>query len=495
MKFGGLYFLILAIAAIGLYAAARGEGIRGAPDHTKAVLPTEAKAALPGDRAGVSADTALLSEDRAKASAIQPEARTNIPTLPMQIRLRVFSLESISELSIESASEYGSRASDTAVPDMLRVWDDEGVCIYSVDHIRLTARGNQLFLDGEEIAAPLSLYPARDAPVTAQSGSQSRAKKRMSVSTRTAPIRFRAARASRVFTAHSIQIFAHGGELIVIAALPLEDYIAGVLAVEAGPYASLPRDQAAQYLAAQSVACRSYAIYYLQDGRRHRNKYFDYEYCDSTHCQAWRDHAEAYPEIVLSAMRATRGMALRDAAGVRYAPGFYSSTAAASTVLPSEVWGGTELDIFFEPVTNRLPGEPEFLNKRSPFARWEWREKKETFRAFARNAFAAAWDGAPLRVEYSARGAARRIRFSANDRESILGYRFRDEYCRARGWGTLCSLHFSVRLEGDSIVFSGSGLGHGVGLCQYGAMELARRSWTWEQILRFYYPRLRCAEQ
>ena len=37
-------------------------------------------------------------------------------------------------------------------------------------------------------------------------------------------------------------------------------------------------------------------------------------------------------------------------------------------------------------------------------------------------------------------------------------------------------------------VFEGGGFGHGAGLSQAGAMDLAQRGWGLQQILRHYYP-------
>jgi stage II sporulation protein D len=42
--------------------------------------------------------------------------------------------------------------------------------------------------------------------------------------------------------------------------------------------------------------------------------------------------------------------------------------------------------------------------------------------------------------------------------------------------------------EGDQLQFDGVGMGHGVGLCQYGAQELAGRGKSFEDILSWYYP-------
>ena len=57
----------------------------------------------------------------------------------------------------------------------------------------------------------------------------------------------------------------------------------------------------------------------------------------------------------------------------------------------------------------------------------------------------------------------------------------------------LPSDRFDVILERDNtggilrIVFNGSGYGHGVGMCQCGAIGMSRNGYTYDQILRRYY--------
>ncbi len=51
----------------------------------------------------------------------------------------------------------------------------------------------------------------------------------------------------------------------------------------------------------------------------------------------------------------------------------------------------------------------------------------------------------------------------------------------------LRSTFFSVAPEGDAIILKGRGYGHGVGLCQEGAMTMAAKGFTYRQIISFYY--------
>jgi stage II sporulation protein D len=55
----------------------------------------------------------------------------------------------------------------------------------------------------------------------------------------------------------------------------------------------------------------------------------------------------------------------------------------------------------------------------------------------------------------------------------------------------LRSTFFSVSVNGDSVLLSGRGYGHGVGLCQEGAMVMSVKGFTFEDIIRFYYPGVR----
>ncbi|HBE02730.1 MAG: hypothetical protein A2096_13865 [Spirochaetes bacterium GWF1_41_5] len=65
--------------------------------------------------------------------------------------------------------------------------------------------------------------------------------------------------------------------------------------------------------------------------------------------------------------------------------------------------------------------------------------------------------------------------------------RFRLIVNRKMGWHYLKSNLFTIKQSGANYHIYGNGLGHNVGLCQYGAVELARRGRNWRQILDFYY--------
>ena len=70
----------------------------------------------------------------------------------------------------------------------------------------------------------------------------------------------------------------------------------------------------------------------------------------------------------------------------------------------------------------------------------------------------------------------------------IKGNEIRSIIRNADGKSILWSTMFDVSLKSNSVELSGNGFGHGVGLCQWGAIALSRKGWDFEEILNHYYP-------
>lgn len=76
------------------------------------------------------------------------------------------------------------------------------------------------------------------------------------------------------------------------------------------------------------------------------------------------------------------------------------------------------------------------------------------------------------------------ILMSKKDNVAISGVQFR----KAVGYGLIKSTNFTVKKTKNEISFSGSGNGHGVGLCQWGAKQRALDGFSCIEILSYYYP-------
>jgi stage II sporulation protein D len=179
---------------------------------------------------------------------------------------------------------------------------------------------------------------------------------------------------------------------------------------------------------------------------RHRGA----DVCDLTHCQVYVGHAGA--ERFLRAARATAGRVLRFD-GVRVPAPFHSACG-----------GHTEPgDGFFAASAPHLTGISDGgLCRASPSFRWEVRLTPRDLMLL----------GAPV------------IRASTRA-ERVALYRLAGSRL---GWNVLRSARVAIRRVGSDIVVRGEGLGHGVGLCQWGAEALARQGRTAEEILTYYFP-------
>ena len=84
----------------------------------------------------------------------------------------------------------------------------------------------------------------------------------------------------------------------------------------------------------------------------------------------------------------------------------------------------------------------------------------------------------------TATGRAERVEVTAGGRTASLAA---VDLRQRLGFERLPSLAFDVRADGRAFVLDGRGRGHGAGLCQWGAAELAREGQGYREILARYY--------
>lgn len=262
-----------------------------------------------------------------------------------------------------------------------------------------------------------------------------------------------------------------GGQTVAVGALsggpiarvPLELYVARVLAGEAEPGAP---DATMQALA---VAIRTYAVF---NAGRHGRDGFDL--CDTTHCQVPRAPFAATRQAAM----ATTGQILT----YRGAPAeiFYSASCGGRSVSASEMWPRATLP-YLRSVEDDVHDEND-----------EWTVEftlDEIHEALTR----AGFEGSRLRdLDVAGRtdsGRVARLELSGMRPDEIAGDRFRI----AVGARRLQSTAFSLRRRGDRVTFTGRGYGHGVGMCVIGAGRRARRGESLAKILGHYYPGLELA--
>ena len=268
--------------------------------------------------------------------------------------------------------------------------------------------------------------------------------------------------------------------LRLVNVLPMEAYLAGVLACE------LPGSWHVEAFKAQCIAARTYALI----SRNTRTRY-DFDVYDSTSSQVYggmdRETAKTW-----EAVSATRGVvaAYGDAAGKPVLlRTYYSSTCGGETASAGSAFGGGTPVPLAGGVACTYCG-------RSPKYRWPEvvLTKRQVGDALRRSGSASLVKlGDIQRVEVAERtsrdGRAQRIRVVDAAGQSVL---LRAGYWRIlMGAGKVPSTWFEIEDRGDRIALTGGrGYGHGVGMCQWGAGYLAAHGKTGEEIIRYYYPKV-----
>jgi len=257
--------------------------------------------------------------------------------------------------------------------------------------------------------------------------------------------------------------FARPGGGYTVTTLPMETYIARVLAGEAA------RDSRPAALEALAITVRTF---FLANRGRHRADGFDV--CDQTHCQVVRT-ADAATD---RAAQATAGrVLLRDGAPASV---FYNASCGGRTEKPSNVWPGAEDPPF-------LPSRDDDACEGAPAWTAEI-DERDLLRALR----AAGFSGDRLRrvriASMSASGRVASLALEGLRPDRISGQHLRVAVGRTLGWQHIKSTSFELRRDDEVYRFSGHGYGHGVGLCVIGSTRLAERGVSAEAILARYFP-------
>ena len=254
---------------------------------------------------------------------------------------------------------------------------------------------------------------------------------------------------------------------IIINRVSIVDYLASVVAGEMGG------DEEAA-LMAQAIISRTWVL-------THLNAHDTTDLCDLTHCQSYNGVDTETPAAI-RATKKTEGLIV--AYEGEPAMVFYHSSAGGMTTSPKYVWKGPDIP-YLVPVLEIYQGRD--LSAGSPHRSWEWRVSRDELLGMLSVSFGETY----RTVSISGRdpsGRAMSILLSGKEDRTISGEELRIASGREFGWGCLKSTLFDLRIDGGEYVFSGKGLGHGVGLSQWGAMELARSGLTAEEIVLFYFP-------
>ena len=260
-----------------------------------------------------------------------------------------------------------------------------------------------------------------------------------------------------------IQLVRRGKGLLLVNHVDLEEYVKGVVPAEVNSAWHT------EMLKVQAIATRTYALYqHMLSATR------DYDVVASTQDQVYRGR-HGIDERVIQAVESTRGLVVAYQGAPIYAA--FSSTAAGITEDAMNVWSK---DLPY------LKGVECPFDLESPFYQWKASVKLDTLEKNLRQrGFAVGTISAITPLAYSRAGRVATIRIVHSSGELTL----RGEDLRKTvGYTVVPSTQFTIDSVGQDVVFSGYGAGHAVGLCQWGAKELAELGYSFSSILRYYYP-------
>lgn len=260
-----------------------------------------------------------------------------------------------------------------------------------------------------------------------------------------------------------VEVSAADRGLLVVNELPLEEYLVGLINCE------ISSAWPVEAVKAQAVIARSYAIYQMQARRgapyQLESSVMDqvYEGADAEDSRAARGVQETAGEVLTFDGRTIQA--------------FYHSNCAGHTENSRNVWGTS---------VPYLQGVPcGYCEEENPI-KWDLSLPLRKVEGQLR---AAGFQVSGIReIKVRGRNESGRVQEvvveSSRGRSAIPGVAFR----KALGYGVVKSTNFELRVSGDDLLVSGSGSGHGVGLCQWGAKGRADEGFDYREILSYYYP-------
>lgn len=286
-----------------------------------------------------------------------------------------------------------------------------------------------------------------------------------------------------------VNVYRTTAGLTVMNRVPLESYVAGVVGQEMGPR----RDDERQALLAQTIVSRTFVI---RNRGRWEGEGFD----------AWADtRDQVYPGVagessqIWDAVRATAGKVIEYHG--QPIDAYFHSTCGGKTAAPEEAFRTAARPPYLKPVSDASGGGHSYCDI-SP--RWQWREEwdGQTLRTILTRTLAQVMavpgDGLPpitdvqvTKTSSSGRVAELRIAFGHSDVR--IGAADVRSVLRPQPDRVLQSsvVSLDVTKSGGTVtrlVAVGHGSGHGVGMCQWGAIGRARAGQSYEKILATYYP-------
>ena len=254
----------------------------------------------------------------------------------------------------------------------------------------------------------------------------------------------------------------------------IDEYLYGVVSAE------MPASFHEEALKAQATVARTYTIYKILNGSKHEGA----DICDSASCcQAWISKEDRYAKWneaerennwgkIVKAVESTKGQIITYEGSPINA--FFHSNSGGTTETPTNVWGGTNYPYL---QTVETSGEEAYTQYSSNviLTKNEVIQKIKEFYSDCEINFEN--ENEVQILEYTESGRVKTIKFGNKEISGV----------EARTIFGLRSAKFTVKVEGNNVIFEVLGYGHGVGMSQTGADSMAKLGNDYQTIIKHYY--------
>lgn len=283
----------------------------------------------------------------------------------------------------------------------------------------------------------------------------------------------------------TVEFHAEGPGFLTINVLPLEEYLRGVVPLEMGRH----DETRLEALKAQAVAARTYAV---KRALARTGEPFDLH--SSVQDQVYGGAGAEHPMSDRS-IRETAGLLLLYTDSLAHT--YYHSTCGGKTASRHEMWGGERIPYLVSSPDTDETGQA--WCRASRYMDWTQTWSVDALSAIAKRNMASAGvrSAPPFRTitGFDVRGRYEDGRIRQLDLKTdrgiipLRGDKTRWALKPAPGTGRILeSARFDIEINAGRVTARGNGFGHGIGMCQMGALGRAAAGQSYAQILQAYYP-------
>ena len=249
---------------------------------------------------------------------------------------------------------------------------------------------------------------------------------------------------------------SRNNKLQIINRAEMPNYLAGVVEAESGSKAEF------EYYKNQAVICRTYAI-----KSKNKHKKDGFNLCDGVHCQAYKGRS-IHNDNIIKAVKKTKNLVIVDK-NDKLITSVFSANCGGQTNNSEDVW--TSEVPYLRSINDKFCTDQRQATWTKEISVSDWKSFLKSKDFIINDTISS--DSLNFKQE-------NRKKFYEFDNQKI-------KLTTIRYGLKLRSTFFSIEPNDKKLVLKGRGYGHGVGMCQEGAMNMAKKGHKFDEIIKYYY--------